>query len=81
MAVQGPPGQKQHLTTVPTQVDGVGESFEWPRVASLNGATRLNHLLEIHGSHSSLALALGLAGCGNASSSLLLLYSRGNPIV
>ena len=34
MAVQGPPGQKQHLTTVPTQVDGVGESLEWPRVAS-----------------------------------------------
>ena len=79
MAVQGPPGQKQHLTTVPTQVDGVGESLEWPRVASLNGATCLNHLLEIHGSHSSLALVL--AGCGNASSSLLLLYSRENPNV
>ena len=31
-----PPGQKQHLTTIPTQV-GVGESLEWPRVASLNG--------------------------------------------
>ncbi len=65
MAVQGPPGQKQHLTTVPSllmQVDGVGESLEWPRVASLNGATRLNHLLEIHNNGSNIALDRWVAG-------------------
>ena len=42
--VQGPRTETTLDDRPYSRVDGVGESLEWPRVAS-HGATRLNHLL------------------------------------